>query len=124
MILVEAPSPAVPRTRRLYMHPALHLLADALDQQRGVTHDRVEVTSNAVACTRLLADRSALALTNRTAGTRYGTTELAVLRESWLMPTAVFRRKEESPHARVNQPKRVPRLPALSFARALADARR
>ncbi len=93
MVLVEAAIAASARSERLYLHPALHDLADQLDAERPRPFERVEVSSNAVACERVGVDTAAWALTNRTAAQSYAARELRVMRNRWLMPTSVFRRR-------------------------------
>ena len=90
----EEQRPAVLDTvARLYYHPALRDVADELEARWHVG-ERVEVSSNPVACERALADREALALTNAIAARAYGVYVREAMREGRRMPCVVFEKQE------------------------------
>lgn len=89
MVLVESPDPLVVRSRDLYFHPALRELVNQLREDNGHI-DQHEVTSNAVACERVLENPAGYALTNRIAAQEYGVRELKVMRKDWPIPVVLF----------------------------------
>jgi len=89
IVLAAAPNaPAVESV--LYLHSALQQVASDYEDITGRSLLRVEVSSNAVACQRLLEHPGRLALTNLLAADAYGVFVLATMRDAWPMPTMLF----------------------------------